>query len=122
MDQAALIIVGVAVMAVLVVVSRRVDQRQAFHAQAGVVARFSDLAVSQTELLQGWGATVQRRPLAGWSARAEDAGDGRSVYVLLTGPGESLTRQVPIRRNDRAAGLRARAFAQAVNLYAGSEG
>jgi hypothetical protein len=90
---------------------RREAQRDAI---AGVLARFRDLAVTQTELLVG--AALTGYPLEGIRAWVEIGADG-ITYLHVEGPTVALLRKVSIRRNEPALSAM-RAWAQKVNLQA----
>jgi hypothetical protein len=90
---------------------RRVAERDAI---AGVLARFRDLAVTQTELLVG-GALTQY-PLEGIRSWVETGADG-ITYLHVEGPTVALLRKVSIRGNEPALSAM-RAWAQKANLQA----
>jgi hypothetical protein len=90
---------------------RQVAERDAI---AGVLARFRDLAVTQTELLVGGALT--RYPLKGIRAWVETGANGLT-YLHVEGPTVALLRKVSIRRNEPALSAM-REWAQEVNLHA----
>jgi hypothetical protein len=92
-------------------VKRQVAERDAI---AGVLARFRDLAVTQTELLVG--GALARYPLKGIRAWVETGPDG-ITYLHVEGPTVALLRKVSIRGNEPALSAM-RAWAQKVNLHA----
>lgn len=108
MDWVLVIVVAVALVGVVLAAQRRGRDRE-----SGVLARFGTLTVTATELRDG----VKAYPLAGLTARVEDAAHRGSVYLSINGPTLSLLREVPYRGSPRA-GFAARAFAQRVNLQA----
>lgn len=90
---------------------RQVAERDAI---AGVLARFRDLAVTQTELLVGGALT--RYPLEGIRAWVKTGADG-ITYLHVEGPAVALLRKVSIRRNEPALSAM-RAWSQMVNFHA----
>lgn len=107
---------------------------------AGVIASFANLNLTDTELIEGLGATAPRYPLAGLTARVEDSGtlnrritatrlvalgpfalaakkkqDDREVYLTVEGPDVAILRTVQM-RNRPLAGTQAREFAAKLNL------
>ena len=112
----------IAVIALVVVISARVlvsNRRAGVDKCAGVVARFGDLAVTDTELLVGRDiGSATRYSITGWRARVEDVAHARSVYLMLERDGQALLREMPYRKS-KGTGFNARAFAQAVNVRSG---
>jgi hypothetical protein len=78
----------------------------------GVIATFMDLRLTPTTLLIGRGGASM--PVKGLTARVEDAGHGRSVYLSIVGPSATLLREQSL---GRRVGLDARRFADLVNRY-----
>lgn len=107
----------------------------------GVIASFSGLRLTPTELIDGRSARAARYPLSGVVARVEDSGtlnrrmtmtrmaligpfalaakkkqDDREVYLTIEGPEVAVIRTVPMKK-DKKAGTRAREFAAKVNMH-----
>lgn len=108
----------------------------------GTVARFDDIRVTRTRLLEGYGPTPTSYPLAGIRAFVEDVGqlssrvtltrvaftgvfalalrkrhDNRSVFLTIEGPAVAIVREIRV-SVDRRVQRTAREFAAAVNAMA----
>ena len=91
-------------------------KRQAFERDvlAGVLARFGDLAVTETELLVGDALTPY--PLTGMRAWVGDGGNG-IAYLYVEGPTVALVRKVMYRKRPTAL-VAMREWAQTLNRQA----
>jgi hypothetical protein len=81
-------------------------------ALAGVLARYGDLAVTETELL----VASTRYPLAGMRAWVKDDLNG-ITYLHVEGPTVALVRKVANRRSAKAL-FAMRLWAETLNRYA----
>lgn len=107
----------------------------------GIIARFDDIAISRSELYEGYGA-VHGAPLAGVRASIDSVGqltsrvtltrvaavgilalalrkrqDDRSVFLTIVGPGVPIVRELPVHGDPRVQRT-AREFAALVNATA----
>ena len=106
----------------------------------GVIASFDNLNLTATELIDGFGDTTTRHPLAGLTARVEDSGtlnrritatrlatigvfalaakkkqDDREVYLTIEGNDVAIVRTVQFKKTP-SAGTQAREFAAKLNM------
>lgn len=83
----------------------------------GVIAEFRDLRLTSTELIEGYGRSPQRYPLAGMHASVEDS-NHLTVYLTINTSAGVLLREIALKeRSD--AGLAARSFAAQINTRSG---
>ena len=137
------LIVGIIIAVVLMTLGLvRANAREQQDKAAGVIGRFSDLALTKTHLVVG----SKRYPLAGVTARVEDAGqlnrritatrivatgvfalawrkrqDDRSVFLTVEGAGVAIVREIKVKSTPNAP-ANARVFAAKVNAAAGALG
>lgn len=125
---------------------RKGKEQQAENAHDGVVAALpvpgGSLRLTTTELIEGYGDTARRHPLAGLTASVEDSGtvnrrltatrlvalgplalaapkklDDRELYVSIQGPGVAIVKAIPLKNAPRV-GQQARAFVMQLNQQA----
>lgn len=112
-------------------------QRKADQA-AGIIAKWYDLRLTKTELIDGVGKHAKRYPLAGLTARVENTGtvtttggrysgsggggsysantsDDRKVHLMIEGPDMAITRSLSVRIYGNAD-VTARQFATTLNM------
>lgn len=133
--------IGIAALVVFVV--WRAKSRTKENSADGVIATLAlpdgALRLTRTELIEGWGDTALRHPIANLNASVEDSGtvnrrltvtriaalgplalalpkklDDRELYLMVEGPDTVILRQVAVRKSP-AIGKQAREFAMRLN-------